>query len=362
MASNFIKDRYDLVIVGVGAVALAAAATIAVLGFLQPSPDEAADATSSRLSSGSRSSGKVAPNDMVPYGNAVRSVKTPPSMSAVDPKKANFLASERRVLCSAPGCGKPIDPDAKVCPFCNGAQEIAKPVSLDNDNDGLPNEWEIAHGLNPNDPSDANKDSDGDGFTNLEEYKLGFDMKDPKSHPDYLEYLSLAGKPETTKLQFYFKDVNPLPGNKHRFTFMDLVKKDRFTKRPIVYSVREEEEIVDESGKHKTGYSVVSYEKKQAEKVIKGSGGLKKMVDVDTVVIRNTATKKELKLVIGEKVTPVDVQAKLHFDRGNMEDFSVVPGDTFKLYNVKYHVISIDEKDSSLVVEADLGGKRKVIR
>jgi len=44
----------------------------------------------------------------------------------------------------------------------------------DTDHDGLPNWWEEAHGLNPNssngDFSDSNKDTDKDGFTQLEDY------------------------------------------------------------------------------------------------------------------------------------------------------------------------------------------------
>ena len=39
---------------------------------------------------------------------------------------------------------------------------------VDTDKDGMPDEWEIANGLNPNDPSDANKDCTGDGYTNIE--------------------------------------------------------------------------------------------------------------------------------------------------------------------------------------------------
>lgn len=51
---------------------------------------------------------------------------------------------------------------------------VSRPPDWDTDNDGLPNWWEEIHGLNPSsapgDFSDANGDTDGDDFTNLEEY------------------------------------------------------------------------------------------------------------------------------------------------------------------------------------------------
>ena len=64
---------------------------------------------------------------------------------------------------------------------------------VDTDGDGMPDEWEKANGLNPNDPSDANKDCTGDGYTNIEKYingistKYKVDWRDLKNNYDTLE-------------------------------------------------------------------------------------------------------------------------------------------------------------------------------
>lgn len=63
--------------------------------------------------------------------------------------------------------GKLIDSQDEV----GGWPELkSKPAPVDTDEDGMPDAWEKAHGLNPKDASDGPKDRDGDGYTNLEEY------------------------------------------------------------------------------------------------------------------------------------------------------------------------------------------------
>jgi Pectate lyase len=59
-----------------------------------------------------------------------------------------------------------------------------KPLK-DTDNDGMPDEWEIKNGLNPKDASDAVKDCNGDGYTNIEKYINGID---PSTKVDWTDW------------------------------------------------------------------------------------------------------------------------------------------------------------------------------
>ncbi len=69
------------------------------------------------------------------------------------------------------------------------------PAPADNDHDGMADEWERKHGLNPNDASDASADADKDGYTNIEECLNG---TNPKQFVDYT-------KPENNVNVFHLK-------------------------------------------------------------------------------------------------------------------------------------------------------------
>ncbi|MFH1377486.1 MAG: DNRLRE domain-containing protein [Planctomycetota bacterium] len=47
------------------------------------------------------------------------------------------------------------------------------PYTYDSDSDGLPDEWEVQYGLNPDASGDQTGDPDSDGYTNLDEYDNG---------------------------------------------------------------------------------------------------------------------------------------------------------------------------------------------
>ena len=68
------------------------------------------------------------------------------------------------------GTGRVIDSQDEV----GGWPEYASAdPPQDSDLDGMPDTWEKAQGLNPNDPSDAVTDKDGNGYTNIEGYING---------------------------------------------------------------------------------------------------------------------------------------------------------------------------------------------
>jgi len=57
-------------------------------------------------------------------------------------------------------------------------------VVLDTDGDGLPDFYETANGLDPEDASDASGDADGDGISNLDEYAGGTDPNKDELPPE----------------------------------------------------------------------------------------------------------------------------------------------------------------------------------
>jgi hypothetical protein len=81
----------------------------------------------------------------------------------------------------------------------NGIPDALDP---DIDGDGLTNEYELAHGLNPNDPSDRDRDLDGDGFSNYVEFLAGTAANDSNSA---LQIVNL--EPGETQMVIRFKST-----------------------------------------------------------------------------------------------------------------------------------------------------------
>ena len=74
--------------------------------------------------------------------------------------------------------------------------------TVDTDHDGLPDEWELANGLDPLDPTGLNGplgDPDGDGMTNWQEYQAG---TDPRNSQDALRFDLISCSNQLCLLQF----------------------------------------------------------------------------------------------------------------------------------------------------------------
>lgn len=64
------------------------------------------------------------------------------------------------------------------------ASPAAAKGGRDSDHDGIPNRWEVSHGLNPHKKRDARKDKDHDGLTNITEFRIGGDPRDKDTDND----------------------------------------------------------------------------------------------------------------------------------------------------------------------------------
>jgi hypothetical protein len=100
----------------------------------------------------------------------VKSVKTGKAIYEADAKPFTTPYVKRRLPDDSYKMGIITHPDQ-----VGGLPEYNGTPYVDSDNDGMPDAWEVKYGLNPNDPSDANGDLNGDGYTNIEKYINGID-------------------------------------------------------------------------------------------------------------------------------------------------------------------------------------------
>ena len=92
-------------------------------------------------------------------------------------------------------------------PMWDGSGRGSENSAVDSDGDGIPDWWEIAHGLDPTDSSDRNGaygDPDGDGLDNWAEYCAGTDPFSFDTDSDgYSDYYSRSDKTSLTYGELY---------------------------------------------------------------------------------------------------------------------------------------------------------------
>ena len=265
-------------------------------------------------------------------------------------RKAGFFTPEMRVWCVRNDCRFPLAPDWNKCPIC-GTEQIVKPVetiNADSDGDGMPDDWERKHGLNPQDPSDAALDSDEDGFTNLQEFQDGTDPLDAKSHTDFATLLRVA-KIEATILPLKFTGASRMPNGKYKCQFNYSYENPVSKRREVVTLwINEGEPIDNPSMKIMTGFSLVSLNE-DAEEVENKSTGLK--VKRPTVTIARG--KQEFTLSQDKVANDTDYIITLVKDFGDRGEITLDGGKDFKIGDKVYHVVSADKEAMKVVIRSE---------
>ena len=365
---GFFAAHWDWLVALAGLLALVAAA-FALVTALGEDPDEKANEMLRQLGGAPRGATGVEAVDLSAFETAAKKVQTPPKVVEIAETQESFMASGRRVFCELgdaadekKACGLPIPFGLKTCPLCGAKQPEEQKVVLDSDGDGMDDEYEAEHGLDPN-RDDRDDDLDGDGFTNWEEFEAKTDPNDATSHPDYLDSLTLKMPLKETHLPFYFDKALKLPNGTKRYYFRDPKRKNTYGQRGVTYSVLEGEEI-GQAEKLPTGFVVKGYEERSEERKIAASKGekqLKKTVDTSVAMIERKSDKKRLELVVGEskRAVAVDSKATLVYTRGETKEFSVAVGEEISLNGNTYKVVAITREDKmAKVTVAGLAGKK----
>lgn len=122
---------------------------------------------------------KPVPRDLVARG---RVELAKPVRLAQCTSNTTLFVPEERVSCPHDKCRKPIPFSAEKCPFC--FQPVGGTVTVnpsgdkkDSDGDGMVDSYEAKYKLNQLDASDASIDVDNDGYTSLQEFEAGKEMK-----------------------------------------------------------------------------------------------------------------------------------------------------------------------------------------
>lgn len=351
--ANFFVRQYEKIVLAVGACALVGGGVYFAMS-LGEDVDAAKREVLGSLTHRDMSVTGVEKLDMSEYDIVKRVMRTPQKLNEIAEGQGSFLASDRRIKCK---CGAVIVPQ-DACPACKASLVIINELD---EATKKAEAWRARFKVEPDDT-----DSDGDGFTNAEEFAAGTDPTDGKDHPEYVDSLKLQLPLKSTFVPFVLLKGNAIP-NGWRCEFFDAKVKDDYGRQGRTMTAVIGEEI-GATVKHPTGYVLKSYEQKEERRAISGGKGMMKAVDVSVATVERKSDGKIIPLVVqpkkGAKLAPVDVQATLVYERGDVKTLEVVKGDTIDLSGAKYVVSSIREigKGAEVVLENALTGKKHTIK
>ena len=210
----------------------------------------------------------------------------------------------------------------------------------------VPNRWIIDHKLDILDNNVLNEDPDGDGFSNLDEWKGvkgdgsdSTDPNDPKSHPPYYTKLRLVQYiKQPFRLLFNAYDGDPKKPEEIKFQIntVDVRQPTQFVKIGDVIAG--------------TKFKVIKFEFKQALNEKTGA-----MTDMSELTVQNTETSDNVALVLERIVDSPDSYALFRY-LWNSTQFEVKKNKEFVLLpetTLRYKLIDIKEDQALIKTPTD---------
>ena len=277
--------------------------------------------------------------DLAPARETLRQLAHPRALIVSN----RFLVPELRVWCI--DCRRPIPYDDMVCPFCQREQPIRREVDpdWDTDEDGIPDLAENELGLDRLDPKDAQKDKDGDLFSNIIEYKEGTDLNDKDDFPP-LEKLLVVTDITANPFRLKFRSVTTLPDRSKKFFINFDVRGRTFTKSAKL-------------GDKIEGYVLHKYEVRQE---LRRKPGRPKAVKTDVHVLILKKGEQLVPLEKGADVRRDEYTAELLFTLDNSRH-RVKVKEEFSLKGIIYQVMGIDIAKGDVVIERLKDGEQFVV-
>jgi len=260
---DWLKQNYDLALLCLGALAVAATAGL----FAVP---PGAPATPAPAAKAIRAAAQTAAADADRVQGALEALQNVPRIGPKDAEEAQRRGSPFVSRSYILRDGKLIDP-------IEGGEDLHPPLS---------NAWIIANGLDYSDPGIKEADTDGDGFNNLEEFEGRTDPTDKASLPPAVKKLRLV---EFTPIPFRieFKGDPSGDGVEFQINLKDLGGQART-------QYKKKGDLID-AGPDRPPYKIVSYTKKE------GPSERGTTTNLSELAIENTATGERITLVFNRE-------------------------------------------------------------
>jgi hypothetical protein len=283
--------------------------------------------------------------DPAPYEAAKSGFRTPLLLALpgeANPGLLRMFVPETRFNCRE--CRHPVSVLAEVCPFCQTPVVLPEPETVDHDGDGMPTWWERKFGLDPFDPSDAQKDFDDDGYSNSEEQLAETDPTRQDSRPVAVGRLVLE----------------KISGTQFGLRFNSLVRTGSGFRFGLNYRLPDGQTKTDfvDIGDSVAGFKVEGYK----EKLQRAQPPKMGVEDLSELTLR-TSKGDAITLVKDRAVQYVELMARLTLDlRGTVERRDVRKGEDFTVDGRIYTVIDIDARARHVVVSDKETRSERTIR